>query len=611
MRDPAFYERDSFNLDRLEVLRGSASMLFGRGSTGGAVNQVSKQPHAVRPQHQVDVTVGSGELPARHGRLQHRTGEDAALRINLMGTRPTTTAATSIDKHGAAATYGLGHRHGERVHRSACTTLDNDNGIHYGLPWLTPGVAGSQPRRAAGADPKQRLRGGQRLATAGSADLSLTLSHLHRFGGGGELADQCCASQANYDRDLRASAIRFANATLQPDGKAVTAEHLQRPLTVLTRGNNNKIQDLDNLALQSDYTARLQWAGMKHQVAAGVDTAADDFRNFGANSIAKPTTRLGNPDDGAGIDEFQRVATLNRTFESRSVGLYAQDLVQLSPSWKILAGLRWDHFEGDYNTPQLTAANGTVTPPTHRERTDSLWSRRFGVLYQPNAFASYHLSYGTSFNTSGDTYQYDALGSNTPPEGSVNYEFGGKLDLSNGNLSLRFALFHTVKTNERNRDSETVNPTNYVLSGQRHAAGIELDIAGRITPAWEVYVSYAFIPDAEIDKGTSLQGETPGTRPGLTPRHSGTVWTTYKLGSNWRLGGGLNARSSDAPQLVTAFKAPGYVTADLMAEYTLGDLTLKANLTNLTDKLYADMLYRGHYVPGKPRTVQVTASWRF
>ena len=248
---------------------------------------------------------------------------------------------------------------------------------------------------------------------------------------------------------------------------------------------------------------------------------------------------------------------------------------------------------------------------THRERTDSLWSRRLGVLYQPNAFASYHLSYGTSFNTSGDTYQYDALGSNTPPEGSVNYELGGKLDLANGNLSLRFAVFHTVKTNERNRDSETVNPTNYVLSGQRHAAGIELDLAGRITPAWEVYLSYAFIPDAEIDKGTSLQGETPGTRPGLTPRHSGTVWTTYKLGSNWRLGGGLNARSSDAPQLVTAFTAPGYVTADLMAEYTLGDLSLKANLTNVTDKLYADMLYRGHYVPGKPRTLQVTAAWRF
>ncbi|OYU94996.1 MAG: TonB-dependent siderophore receptor, partial [Burkholderiales bacterium PBB5] len=210
-----------------------------------------------------------------------------------------------------------------------------------------------------------------------------------------------------------------------------------------------------------------------------------------------------------------------------------------------------------------------------------------------------------------DTYQYDALGSNTPPEGSVNYELGGKLDLADGNLSLRFALFHAIKTNERNRDSETVNPTNYVLSGQRHAAGLEFDVAGRITKQWEVFASYAFIPDAEIDKGTSLQGEVVGSRPGLTPRHSGTVWTTYQLNPQWRVGGGLNARSAMAPQLVTTFVAPGYVTGDLMAEYTMGDLAFKLNLNNLTNKLYADMLYRGHYIPGKGRTVQLTGTFKF
>lgn len=602
MRDPAFYDRDTFNLDRLEVLRGSASMLFGRGSTGGAVNQASKQP-MLFGRSEVALTVGSGEYLRATADLNHRMGENSAVRVNLMGTQAN-QHGNGIDKHGAALAYGLGI--GTRDEFTASVFhLKNDNGVHYGMPWLTP-KTGATTRVLVPVDARNVYAAASDFS-AGSADM-VTLSHLHRFGGTGEWKTVLRAG--HFERDLRASAIRFANATLQPDGKAVTAETIG-PLTVLTRGNNNKIQDLDSLALQSDYTARLQWAGLKHQVAAGVDAAADDFRNFGANSITKPTTRLGNPDDGVGIDEFRRVATLNRTFESRSIGLYAQDLVQLSSSWKVLAGLRWDHFEGDYNTPQFTANNGTVNPPTHRARTDSLWSRRFGVLYQPNAFASYHFSYGTSFNTSGDTYQYDALGSNTPPEGSVNYELGGKLDLASGNLSLRFALFHTVKTNERNRDSETVSPTNYVLSGQRHAAGIELDLAGRISPAWEVYVSYAFIPDAEIDKGTSLQGETPGTRPGLTPRHSGTVWTTYKLGSNWRLGGGLNARSSDAPQLVTAFTAPGYVTADLMAEYTLGDLSLKANLTNVTDKLYADMLYRGHYVPGKPRTLQVTAAWRF
>ena len=185
-----------------------------------------------------------------------------------------------------------------------------------------------------------------------------------------------------------------------------------------------------------------------------------------------------------------------------------------------------------------------------------------------------------------------------------------------GHLSLRVALFKSIKTSERNRDETSVTPTNYVLSGQRHAQGVELDIAGRITPAWEVFASYAYIPDAKIDvgssvNGVSLQGEAVGSRPGLTPRHSGTVWTTYQLTPQWRLGGGLNARSSMAPQLVTTFAAPSYVTADLMAEFTQGDLAYKLNLSNVANQLYADMLYRGHYTPGKGRTLQLTGTYRF
>lgn len=89
------------------------------------------------------------------------------------------------------------------------------------------------------------------------------------------------------------------------------------------------------------------------------------------------------------------------------------------------------------------------------------------------------------------------------------------------------------------------------------------------------------------------------------------MWTTYQLDANWRVGGGLNWRSAMAPQLVTTFEAPGYVIADLMAEYTLRDMAFKFNLSNLTDKLYADMLCRGHYNAGKGRTAQLTASYRF
>jgi len=232
------------------------------------------------------------------------------------------------------------------------------------------------------------------------------------------------------------------------------------------------------------------------------------------------------------------------------------------------------------------------------------------VLFQPSDDQSYHLSYGTSFNTFGDAYSFDPKGSNTPPEASRNIELGGSIDWAKGRFTTRFALFHSTKYNERNTDEDSVSPDNYILSGQRHAAGIDLDFAGRITPAWELFAAYAWIPSAEVDKGTLVGGETVGSRPALTPRHSGSLWTTYRLSPAWRVGGGLTARSGTRPALSQLY-APKFVVGDLMAEYTAGNLAVKLNVTNVADKLYADELYRGHYIPGQGRTVQLTTSVSF
>lgn len=228
------------------------------------------------------------------------------------------------------------------------------------------------------------------------------------------------------------------------------------------------------------------------------------------------------------------------------------------------------------------------------------------------------MSCGTSFNTSGDTYQYDLPGSNTAPEGSRNIEVGAKLDLVDGRLSSRVAVFHTTKLNERNRDSPAGAPlTDYLLSGQRHAAGIELDLAGRISAGWEVFGSYAWTPVAVIDKGnadgSALTGERVGQRPSMTPRHSGTVWTTYQLTPALRLGAGLNARSAQTPNRNPAgIIAPHFVTGDLLAEYSVSNaLAFKLNVLNVSNTLYADSLYSGHYIPGAGRSVQLTMTTRF
>ncbi|MCR5865950.1 MAG: TonB-dependent receptor [Aquincola tertiaricarbonis] len=604
IRDPAFYERDSFNWDRLELLRGSASMLFGRGSTGGAVNQVSKQPFSY-DQKEVSVTVGSGNYVRATTDLNIKTGDNAALRINAMANMADNWG-NKIDKRGIAPTFrwGIGLADEFSV---GLYLLDNDNGVTYGLPWLNgagkdggPGLVPVSPRSYYGMS-----------SDYAKANVTIgTAQHVHRFDNGGELRSALRISK--YQRDQRASAVRFAGANAQPGRVAVDRDNIS-DATVLTRGTQNKAMDLDTVALQSDYTGKFKGFGGTHDIAAGVDFTDDKFIGYAFSlppgvTVTKPTTTIGTPDNGVGVDESLRIVSQNRRFDSKGIGAYVRDQLQIAPNWKVLAGLRFDKFEGKYNTLSTTdAADG--------DRSDSLWSRRFAVLYQPTPFASFHLQYGTSFNTSGDTYQYDNLSRNTAPEKSRNIELGGKLDWAEGKYTTSFAIFHATKYNERNRDSDTANPTNYLLSGERHAAGLDIDIAGRITPQWEVFASYAWIPSAKIDKGapdgtTLAAGEQVGSRPGLTPKHSGTVWTTYQLTPNWRVGAGINARSGMKP-LQSTIVAPRWVTGDLMAEYTMDKLAFKLNVSNFTDKHYADMLYRGHYIAGKPRTVMLTGTYTF
>jgi catecholate siderophore receptor len=616
LRDPAFYDRDTFSFERVELLRGSASMLFGRGSTGGVVNQVSKQAF-VSDANQVDLTLGNSGFTRFTGDFNRKTGETSAVRVNVMNTSASGHGGNdTLDKQGLAVTsrFGIGT---DDEFSLAGYYLRNRNGINYGLPWLrrdsTQPTSASNPAGLIEGLATTAYYGAASDYNAGGAALA-TAGWTHRFADGGEL--KSTLRHGRYDRDQRASAIRF----FAPTG----ADNLS-DATRLNRGTNNKVQDMTTTYAQSDYSRRFGAFGLKHELLAGVDLAHEVFHNDAlivpaGTTLDKntPRTTIGTPDDGVGVDEAARRKRRAGAFDAKSLGVYAQDLIEFAPHWKLLAGLRWDDFRGDYQTFQ-TADGGTVPVGTQladRSRRDKLWSKRFGLLYQPSETLSFHASYGTSFNTSGDTYQYDDQTKNTAPEGSENVELGGRYEGFGGRLSTRFAAFYSIKKNERNRDPDSA-ATAALLSGKRHAAGLELDIAGRITPAWEVFGSYAWTPVARIDVGapgsTDGVGEGAGTRSSLTPRHAGTLWTTYQLTPALRVGGGLNARSSQTPNRNPAgIVAPRFVTGDLLAEYALNEaVAFKLNVANVTDKLYADSLYTGHYVPGAARSVQLTMTARF
>jgi catecholate siderophore receptor len=621
VRDPAFYERDTFNLDRLEVLRGSASMLFGRGSTGGAVNQVSKTPRLM-DENQLDLTLGSHNHVRVVGDFNKQTGESAALRLNVMKTQADNNGSgSSLDKEGIAGAYrwGIGEKDEFQV---GLYHLNNNNGMNYGLPWIRSAPTSSALESTVLPLDPTAYFGTASDYNAGSAT-HLSASHTHRFSADSELKTQIRKGQ--YERDQRAGTVRFANAASQPGGQAVSLATFG-PNTVINRGNNLKIQDMDTLHVQSDFSKKFQALGLKHELLAGFDLATEDKTVYAARTagaqggvtINKPTTTIGAPNDGAWVDESTRVLRVNNQYSSTGWGAYLQDLVQVAPHWKVLGGLRYDSLKGDYDqfgNPTNATDNGTKT--SYQMRVGE-WSKRAGVLFQPNELQSFHLSYGTSFNTSGDTYSLGASNVDTPPEQSENWELGAKLDSADKRFTTRLALYRATKKNERNTDPLLPVVT---LTGSRYVSGLEIDVAGRLTPKWEVFGSFTWMPDAKVSKAApcpatgscsqATAGERVGDRPALTPVHSGSAWTTYQVSSQWRVGGGVTFRGRQTPTR-SEFEVRSFVVGDLMAEYAYSDaLTIKANMSNVTNKLYADALYPGHYIPGAGRLTQITASYKF
>ncbi len=590
MRDIAQYNRDTFNIDRVEVLRGAASMLFGRGSTGGVINQVSKQPRLIT-EHEVNATIGTQGYQRLQGDFNFKLADDAALRINAMTTDSRSRgdiASAQTHRRGLALDYRWGIGTADEFQVSYSHLHYNDR-PDWGFAWLND--------RPAPSPTNKYWYGLDSDFQNDNAD-ALTLSHTHRWADGSSL--KTAVRDGYYSRAMWATQSSFAAGT--------TIFNLN-PNTVVTRRTNAKSGEEHHSFFQTDYITRAQWFGLKNSILVGGEYAVENSSRFTYPNITatKASTTVGNPNSaGLSSNLVDRFAT---RFKATTLGLYMQDTIDLTPHWKLVGGLRVDRFSGDYDRSGNALPNNTPL-----SRSDNLLSKRLGLMYQPTQEVSYYAAYGTSFNTSGDLYQFDPQTANTPPESSRNMEIGAKWELYDGDLSLRTALARTDKYNERNTDIDTAN-NSFLLSGQRHTDALEFEVAGRINPQWDVFAGLGFLR-AVIDKsGSNAAGQAEvGQNPGLSPTRQATLFTTYRMGDKWRIGGGLTAVSQNKPanSVTSTNRAPGYAKVDALLEYAINQgNTVKLNIDNALNKVYFNSLYRGFAAPGQERSVRVTLTSKF
>jgi catecholate siderophore receptor len=580
-RDRGQYTRDSFFIESVEVLKGPSSLFFGRGSTGGVINQVSKEP-SLRAHNEVGLTAGTEDYYRGTVDINRPMTDTSAFRIAAMAhTNHSTRDVVEAERFGVAPSLRFG------IGTPTTVTLSSVHLRSEEIPDLGISTISSDPAAPAG--------------TKANPAKPFDVDHDNFYGFTDDYFDQDVDAVTARIEHKFSSNLRLRNQTQFSSTRIDTrATNFNR--TSLERSLRTREIDDTSLYNQTDLIAKFDTGGIRHTVVAGVEIGRDEYErtSFGPNNTGVIIGDINHPVYAKLPAGFVQTPTSEVETDANTLAVYLNDQVELSKQWKVVGGLRYDRFRADQET--TTIATGDVVKI---DQNDEMLSGRAGIVYQPTSTQSYYVSYGTSFNPAAETISISAANESVDPEKNRSYEVGGKWDLLDGNLSLTAALFRIEKTDARTEDPITGD---VVLAGETRTDGAELGFTGRILPNWQVFGGYTYL-DGEVreDGDNTLVGNTLLN----TPEHNFTLWTTYRITPEWELGGGFVHVSERMLNNTNTAKVDGYTRYDLTLAYRQKDYDIRLNVLNLADKEYFEAASSGRAVPAQGRTALVTATYRF
>jgi catecholate siderophore receptor len=612
VRDRGQYYRDTFALENVEVLMGPSSMLFGRGSTGGVVNQASKTPQL---KGLTDVTASVTTNGMVRTTLDHDRALDAttALRISAMAQdgAPTTRREMKNRDVGIAPSLKLGIGTPTEITLSALLQRNHDM-PDYGVSPLN-GRPADVPRNAFYGYEDDRTN--QEVAT-------FTALVQHRFSPDTLVRNQIQSNSVHVDARETASQTV---GTLGPDPAnpqntiflpAAAGGFSSAPLDTLyvrLQSHDRVISD-HSVFDQTDFTTRLDTGIVHHDLLAGAEIGHDTYANqatyrngscngfalnpaggtsgyVGCESLTAPVV-ADSPADAPSAKGNYATASAN------TYGAYIGDTASIGSQFKLVGGLRRDRYDAQF-------AN-TITQPLAGAQDVSFTSVRAGAIWQPTLAQSYYASYSTSFNPSLEQLT-NTTGTTAPlpPETNKSYETGAKVDLLNGRLSVNGAVFQVTQDNARSQNPDG----SYQATGTVRVRGARIGGAGELARGWKVFAGYARL-DATILQGIAVG--TQGKVPANTPRDSATLWSTWEFLPHWELGGGSVYQGRRWMNNTDVTQVGGYTRWDGTLAYRGRACDVRLNVFNLGDRRYADMLIPsdgGRAVPGTGRSAMLSVSW--
>ena len=618
VRDDAQYFRDLSNTEQLDVIEGPAAVLYGRGSSGGLVNRVTKKPTMEGMDGYVGVTGGSyGE------RRLEADASDSWLNNTLGGRLTGAGEYTGSQRH-----YYYMNRYAfaptlrwrpsentdmylqverlrdERLPDRGIAAIDGPQGVvpignYYGYILGTSDAPHDFIHQGATDetfDVRHDFQDGWHVhdifRNAGNV-YNFSTVYLYQLNLPGGNVPGVSSTRA---RKPTPGLPALNNA---PDATDDATDADDNPSILRGQYNGNQFQR--NIFDQLEAYRSGHFAGIGHTLLVGGEygrQTIDRLQFFGTT----PDTTLYNPVPDL-APTLSTTPTTNGRFWGQTAAFYVQDLMQLAPQWKLMAGARFDNFK-------QTLDQRLVGSPD-LSRVDNKWSPRVGLLYQPKPWSTVYLSYSRNFDPSGESLNLATNNAELAPERTQNYEGGAKFASFGDKLISTVAVYDLDRNNIKTPNPQ--NPSQLILAGEQRTLGASLSFQGSVTQHWMVYGGYAY-QDAVVTKSNASLNGVPfqGKRPYDIPLHSGSIWSTYRFANGWGAGGGVYFDTDSFAYTDNLVQLPGYARLDGTVFYHRQHMELDAHLSNLTNTRYYDSSHSDlELFPGAPISGAMTVRYRF
>lgn len=571
-----FFGNEPWGLERIEVIKGPSSVLYGQLPPGGLVNVVSKRPQFT-DSSEVLLGYGSNDALRLGLDLNRRSSEDSdfAWRLNVLRSE-SEDAIDFVDRERSYVAPSLTWQPSAATSLTFLALAQNSQQVRPGaLP-----AAGTLLPNVNGQIPLERFIGEPAFVGDGERFKDFQLGYLfeHKF-----------KENLSFKQNLRHSDARIDSKIIFPGALQADQRTLNRSATIFD-------QEIRSLVVDNQVEWKFGEGRLKHTLIGGLDYFGYDQDIISIGGTVAPID-LFNPVYGSPVTITGQTFSLLET--GKQFGLYLQDQMKLDDKWVTVLGLRHDEVKIDSFNRLANQLTVTDTGKT---------TGRAGVLYLAGNGVSPYVSYATSFVPVAGA---DFSGNPFKPEEGDQIELGVKYEPAGKNLSFTAAVYDLVRSNVSTTDP--VNPGFSIQVGEQQHKGIELEATGEIARGMNVSASYSYI-DAEVTRSNT---GNQGNKPNVVPSQSSSLWFKHDLQNpewaGWSYGAGVRYVGRAFADAANTLTVPSVMLFDASVYYRIENWRLALHAKNLTDERYISSCFGtgASCYPGEYRTVNVSANLAF